>query len=218
MDSSNARSDSIKRGESLFGTRKGEPASISVYNESYLTQSTLQIYWPSDGQCYSLLTRGPCGRDQWLVTREARVTCVPRTCPCDPEAPGLCEVELRNVTSCDGRPRCVVALAAAQEGLCPPGEQLLVSPGGWGECGCLAEPPHVQWPGDGACYQAHTRGPCPKGQWRNSHTQFMNVQHLSLTLFSQDLLFGWTRQDWSPAVSARRVQRERCSTQAGVTW
>ena len=90
--------------------------------------SRVQIFWPADGECYSLLTRGPCARDTWLVARGGHVTCQPRACPCDPALPGLCEVELRNVTACGDTRHgsCVVALAAEQDGHCGEGEQLLV--------------------------------------------------------------------------------------------
>ena len=59
--------------------------------------------------------------------------------------------------------RCRVAQAAAQDGLCQPGEQLFLSPYGLGVCGCIAAPPHVIWPGDGRCYPLHVRGPCQPG-------------------------------------------------------
>ena len=117
-----------------------------------------------------------------------------RTCPCDPEAPGLCEVELRNVTRCDGRPTCVVALAAAQEAHCAPGEQLLVSPAGWGECGCLAEPAHVRWPADQACYQVHTRGPCPRGELTRTQLRSNSIILLKeITCFSLRICYSTGR-------------------------
>ena len=125
------------------------------------------------------------------MTRDSGVSCVARTCPCDPEAPGLCEVELRNVTRCDGRPTCVVALAAAQEAHCAPGEQLLVSPAGWGECGCLAEPAHVRWPADQACYQVHTRGPCPRGELTRTQLRSNSIILLKeITCFSLRICYS----------------------------
>jgi hypothetical protein len=60
-----------------------------------------------------------------------------------------------------------VAQAAAQDGLCDPGEQLYVSPYGVGICGCIASPPHVIWLGDGRCYPLHARGPCQDGYQLN---------------------------------------------------
>ena len=53
------------------------------------------------------------------------VVCRERLCPCTAERPELCEVEVEG-----GDCRCRVALAAAQDGICEPGEQLLVSPTG----------------------------------------------------------------------------------------
>jgi len=121
-----------------------------------------QIYWPDDQQCYSLLTQGPCPTKEWLVLRNmsmgVEVACAHRPCPCDPAAPDLCEVEVEN-SSC----QCKVALAAAQDGLCQIGEQLLVNPFGYGECGCVSSPPHTYWPQDGRCYPIYSRGPCDSG-------------------------------------------------------
>jgi len=131
---------------------------LSILEEKCLSDG--QVFWPADGRCYSLLTNGPCNEGEWLVSRDSRVTCQPRVCPCDPLAPSLCEVQLKNMTCNNG---CVVMLAAAQDGHCAPGEQLLVSPAGFGECGCVQDPPHLQWPDDGRCYQVYTRGPCPPG-------------------------------------------------------
>ena len=61
---------------------------------------------------------------QRSVSGEA-VVCRERLCPCLASTPDLCEVEVET-----GDCRCRVALAAAQEGLCDAGEQLLVSPTG----------------------------------------------------------------------------------------
>ena len=69
------------------------------------------------------------------------------------------QVEVQGQTSCP----CRVALAAAQEGLCDSGEQLLVTPYGYGVCGCIVDPPHVEWPADGICYPVYSRGPCEQG-------------------------------------------------------
>ena len=121
-----------------------------------------QVFWPGDGQCYSLLSQGPCGDQEWLVVARSGdsvgVVCRHRPCPCDPAAPDLCEVELE-----EGGCECRVALAAAQDGLCEVGEQLLVNPMGFGECGCITSPPHTTWPGDGRCYPVHSQGPCEPG-------------------------------------------------------
>ena len=123
-----------------------------------------KVYWPADNSCRSLLERGPCGEAEWLVVRGRTVSCQPRRCPCDPGAPELCEVELKGRQNSSCGDRCVVGRAAVQEGLCAPGEELLVSPGGWGECGCQTQPPHLTWPQDGRCYSVFTRGPCQPGQ------------------------------------------------------
>ena len=61
---------------------------------------------------------------QRSVSGEA-VVCRERLCPCLASTPDLCEVEVET-----GDCSCRVALAAAQEGLCDAGEQLLVSPTG----------------------------------------------------------------------------------------
>ena len=126
-----------------------------------------KVYWPRDRECYDLLERGPCEREQWLVVRGDQISCRPRPCPCSPAAPDLCEVELspelRNLSLTAGCQRCVVARAAAQDGLCQPGEELLVNPAGYGECGCQTEPPHLRWPRDGRCHLVHSQGPCRDG-------------------------------------------------------
>ena len=59
--------------------------------------------------------------------------------------------------------RCRVALAAAQDGLCLPGEQLLVTPAGYGECGCIQNPVHVVHPLDNRCHPLYYQGPCDAG-------------------------------------------------------
>jgi hypothetical protein len=141
-----------------------------------------KVYWPGDMACHDLLSQGPCQRGQWLVletTRpggEDRVVCRHRLCPCDPARPELCEVEMavsdhddeeENNDDNNHGCRCRVAQAAAQDGLCQPGEQLFVSPYGVGVCGCIVSPPHVIWPGDGRCYPLHARGPCQPGYQLN---------------------------------------------------
>ena len=64
--------------------------------------------------------QGPCGEGEWLVMEDNTVYCRERKCPCDPSMPDLCEVEMRNVEGECGQ--CRVALAAAQDGLCQPGQ------------------------------------------------------------------------------------------------
>jgi len=118
-----------------------------------------QVWWPDDRQCYHLLSQGPCGAREWLVLdREDRVVCRHRVCPCDQDRPELCEVYVP-----DHPCQCIVSLAAAQDGVCDPGEQLLVTPYGDGVCGCIVDPPHTVWPQDGLCYPVHSRGPCDQG-------------------------------------------------------
>merc|ERR1712154_630845 len=131
-----------------------------------------KIFWPADGLCHNLLDQGPCPTGHWLVlrntTEDVMVTCAPRACPCDPSQPQLCEVELQpNTSAC----HCMVSLAAAQDGLCQVGEQLLVNPFGYGECGCISQPPHLAWPDDGLCYPVLSRGPCEPGYVLSLDTQ-----------------------------------------------
>jgi len=139
---------------------KDENATLS--SEVNLCLEKEQIFWPADQQCYSLLTQGPCKAHNWLVLRDSshgiEVVCSPRNCPCDPAAPDLCEVEVE-----EGECKCKVALAAAQDGICNIGEQLLVNPYGYGECGCISSPPHAVWPSDGRCYPMYSQGPCEQG-------------------------------------------------------
>lgn len=124
------------------------------------------IYWPRDGQCYKLLEQGPCQDNHWLVLQDdyqgnIQVTCKRNQCPCRPENPQLCEVWYENPGKMCGS-GCRVALAAAQDEICPEGEQLLVSPYGNGICGCQQDnPPHIRWEADNKCYPVHTQGPCP---------------------------------------------------------
>merc|ERR1719273_1594536 len=139
-------------------------ADLSSQEEECLSRE--QVLWPADGRCYSLLARGPCQADEWLgLDTSDSVVCRRRSSPCD--RPDLCEVELPELPEVDGGGaggcRCRVSLAAAQEGLCDRGEQLLVSPYGKGVCGCVASPPHVRYPGDENCYPYHSRGPCQQG-------------------------------------------------------
>ena len=137
-----------------------------------------QVWWPVDRQCYKLLNQGPCGSREWLVlVREEgrdKVVCKHRACPCDPARPEFCEVSVITlillllpmvvqVEVLDSPCQCRVALAAAQDGVCEPGEQLLVTPYGVGVCGCIVDPPHSPWPQDGKCYPVHSRGPCHQG-------------------------------------------------------
>jgi len=124
-----------------------------------------KVWWPEDRSCHALLSQGPCGEGEWLVLNEdgSRVLCAERLCPCDPAAPELCEVEVEGSMSDPRWGRCRVAVAAAQEGLCQPGEQLLINPYGKGTCDCITSPPHVRWSEDGHCYPIHSQGPCAQG-------------------------------------------------------
>merc|ERR1719213_916966 len=157
-----SRSQSRKKIPSSREEKWRLPTSRAMTSNEAACLTEGKVYWPRDRECYSLLERGPCQAEEWLVVRGEDISCQPRPCPCHPDAPELCEVELRNVTgsSCQ---RCVVARAAAQDGLCQPGEELLVNPAGYGECGCQTEPPHLRWPGDDQCYPLTTRGPCRPG-------------------------------------------------------
>ena len=57
-----------------------------------------KIFWPGDGNCYPLLTQGPCPRGAWLVLNNTEdgdmVVCRERRCPCDHDNRDLCEVRL----------------------------------------------------------------------------------------------------------------------------
>ena len=100
------------------------------------------------------------------VTHLHSVVCRRRLCPCNPAMPDLCEVEVSLPLASlkdDRYGRCRVATAAAQEGLCSPGEQLLLGPQGRGACGCVTSPPHALWREDGRCYAVHSQGPCRQG-------------------------------------------------------
>jgi len=78
--------------------------------------------------------------------------------------PDLCEVEIspwdrRESGGC----QCKVALAAAQDGICQPGQQLLVGPTGYGECGCIQNPVHVTMGNNSTCHPLYHQGPCSPG-------------------------------------------------------
>ena len=141
------------------------PGSADDLSEAELScLSSGQVYWPDSGSCLSLLTRGPCQAGEWLVLSGDLVMCRARVCPCHRDSPHLCEVEMET-----GDCRCRVALAAAQDGLCDDGQQLVVSPAGYGVCGCLQSPPHLVWPEDQHCYPLHHRGPCHQDFLLTSH-------------------------------------------------
>jgi len=145
------------------GWRLPGPDDLTPQQEACLAIG--QVYWPASRSCHHLLTQGPCGEDEWLVLDSDldQVICRPRLCPCDPAMPDLCEVEMEDVE--EGGCRCRVALAAAQDGICETGEQLLVSPSGYGVCGCIQNPVHVTMSGseDNACYPLYHQGPCQPG-------------------------------------------------------
>ncbi len=139
-----------------------EDDDISIREEECLKDE--QIYWPESRRCYSLLQQGPCRRNFWLVLNQlsstrVEIACRRRPCPCEADNPTLCEV-LFDDDNCRGGKRCRVSLAAEQDGICPRGEQLLVSPFGEGICGCRVDPPHMRSPVDGRCHPLHSRGPC----------------------------------------------------------
>jgi hypothetical protein len=93
------------------------------------------------------------------------VECAVRRCPCDAARPDLCEVEIEATGDCR------IATTAGQEkgGSCGLGEQLVVSPRGYGLCSCVTRPPHVLWrttgePEEtGRCYPLFHQGPCEAG-------------------------------------------------------
>ena len=78
-----------------------------------------KIHWPFDGNCYSLLHRGPCGIGEWLVASKVnqyygtkiKVSCQIRVCPCRAEEPDLCEVQPKDQSRNPNCRNCVVALA-----------------------------------------------------------------------------------------------------------
>jgi hypothetical protein len=124
-----------------------------------------KILWPTDGACHRLLDQGPCEPGLWLVldASSTRVECRPRRCPCDAARPDLCEVEVETTGKCH-----VAATAGQDGGVCGPGEQLTVTPRGYGVCGCISRPPHVLWPSEnevdgGRCYPLYRQGPCEAG-------------------------------------------------------
>ena len=139
-----------------------------------------KIYWPLDAHCYALLNQGPCSEGEWLVASKLqpryswqspniKISCKRKTCPCLADDPDFCEVELeensresRNSRNCRN---CVTALAAEQDGICGPGEQLFNSPFGYGICGCRSKPHlHVSWHQDGKCYPLLHQGPCRENE------------------------------------------------------
>ena len=128
-----------------------------------------KVFWPQDGQCYALLKQGPCKHGEWLVaseesknrwmSRKVTVSCKKMPCPCLAHDPDFCEVQLKWQNTSPNCRNCVTALAAEQDGICGPGEQLLTSPFGFGICGCRLRPKtHVSV--DGNCYALHEQGPC----------------------------------------------------------
>ncbi len=121
--------------------------------------SAHQVFWPGDGQCYDLLQRGPCSRDDhWLVLKqkprsaEVEVVCQKRPCPCNPRDPTLCEVWYEGEAGPCGS-HCRVALAAEQDGVCGQGEQLRLTPFGTGVCECRDG--HERWGRDQVGYTAN---------------------------------------------------------------
>ena len=52
-------------------------------------------------------------------------------------------------------------MAAEQDGICEKGQQIIVTPFGDGVCGCIINPPHMTWNGDGQCHPLFEQGePC----------------------------------------------------------
>ena len=134
---------------------------------------TNRVYWPHDDRCYSLLQQGPCDDDEWLTLNDEdalndniTIVCSKRPCPCRRADAYLCEVLIpKKVVECGSiekvQKSCHVAMAAEQDGICEKGQQILVTPYGDGVCGCIMNPPHMTWNGDGQCYPLFEQGgPC----------------------------------------------------------
>ena len=137
-----------------------------------------KVFWPLTGECHELLTQGPCQDNQWLALRRRmkvrnkfmiEVACQDRPCPCLDEDPLMCEVLVPHNTTLRSQchPSCQVSLAAAQNGICRPGEQLYNTPFGEGICDC--RPGHMRLR-DGQCQPINgfrngprIPNPCPEG-------------------------------------------------------
>ena len=105
-----------------------------------------------DGNCYSLLERGPCSEDSSRLVMVVQsdggleAECRPRRC----ESPD----EIWEPETC----KCY---SSSEPGPCGSGERLYEDVFGAGMCGC--EEGHEVWADTGECHQLGGRGPCQEG-------------------------------------------------------
>ncbi|XP_054265467.1 multiple epidermal growth factor-like domains protein 6 [Macrosteles quadrilineatus] len=113
------------------------------------------LYWPGDGKCYKIFTKGPpCPVSMELTPGPDRRA----VCRCPPgtalhKGDNLCH-PLYSTSPCP--PQHYFAPVPQSS----PSER-------WGVCEAVAPCPHpgeLFYPRDTRCYQSYTQGPCPRGQ------------------------------------------------------
>ncbi|XP_023328067.1 uncharacterized protein LOC111701135 [Eurytemora carolleeae] len=116
-----------------------------------------QIFWPEDGNCYSLLDQGPCQDGQWLIlnsTKPIRAKCALIPCPVGEQVfwSALCQcIDIDN-TIRSGR--------YSPLEVCGERSRMVLNPYGEGECAC-----EVGFFKDnqGICHALGSQGPCDTG-------------------------------------------------------
>jgi len=115
------------------------------------------VYWPENGLCYPLLTRGPCKEGFWLELIDNNSTapmCAPQRCE-DPEQqvfwPEICKCISATTTE---------SAAYGPTDVCGQGSELAWGPFGEGVCICKD---HFYADIAGNCFELGSQGPCKDG-------------------------------------------------------
>ena len=120
----------IEEGQVKLLLPKKNSQQLSRKHETCLSKG--EVYWHGNKRsshhgCFKLLSQGPCDEREWLVIRSSRIRgrmeiiCEQRPCKCDLTNPLMCQVPAKDHSCYNG---CIESLAAAQRGICQPGEQV----------------------------------------------------------------------------------------------
>ncbi|CAL4081625.1 unnamed protein product, partial [Meganyctiphanes norvegica] len=106
----------------------------------------IEGYIRYQGECYEILSTGPCGEDKWLVMKDYNYAeCEPRKCA------------LGNLFYED---KCVNLEDSA---ICGKGQMLFVESTGIAFCDC--DPDYIYFQRDGTCIAENEQGWCPWGEY-----------------------------------------------------